>query len=208
MLSCTNLSLSRGGRRLIAGLGFTLLPGAMLHVQGQNGVGKTTLLHALAGLLRAEEGGISFSGTPIWGDMDYRAEVALLPHRPDWTGEETVREALRAWAKLYGTIERLKPAAGFWRLDPVIEQPVRSLSAGWQQRVALARLMLKPALVWLLDEPAAHLDTEGRQRLWELLATRANRNGLIVFTAHETTIPIPTVQTLPLDGFAVKEEGV
>ncbi len=202
MLSCTNLALSRSGACLVHGVGFTLLPGALMHIRGTNGVGKTTLLHALAGLIRPEEGGIAFAGTDIWGDMDYRAEVALLTHRPDISGSETVREALHGWARLYGTPERLKTAAGYWKLDPLAEQPLRSLSAGWQQRVALARLMLKPAVIWLLDEPVAHLDAEGRRLFWELLITRANRNGIVVLTAHETEIPIPTAQWLDLNDYA------
>lgn len=207
MLSCTNLALMRGGRRLVEGVGFTLLPGALLHLRGRNGIGKTTLLHALAGLLPAERGTITFASTPIWGDLDYRAEVGLLAHRPDFAGPETVRETLRDWAKLYGTPERLKPTAGYWGLDAVADQPVRGLSAGWQQRVALTRLMLKPALIWLLDEPVAHLDAEGRQLFWQLLVTRANRNGIVVMTAHEIDIPVQTAQILTLDDYQTVQES-
>lgn len=205
MLSCTNLTMQRAGRPLTQPLGFTLLPGAILHVSGANGAGKSTLLQMLAGVIPVPKQCISFAEQCIQGDMEYRTEVALLGHTHGLWLTDTVEQNLQQWARLYGEEVRMAVALRFWQLDAVADRPVQELSAGWRQRVALARLMLKPALIWLLDEPTSHLDLAGRELLWQLIATRANRNGIIVFTSHETAIPISHVAQLSLEDFAIAD---
>ncbi len=188
MLEVSNLHLWRGDRHLLRGVNFTLFSGQVLQLLWPNGTGKTTLLRAIAGFLHAEEGELRWQGRRIDADRDaFHWDVAYLGHETALKGDLTAFENLRYACAMRSpvTAERLRVTlvdVGLAHSDPA--QPVRSFSAGQQRRVALARLSLWNAKLWLLDEPAANLDSAGQQLLASLLLAHVRRGGMAILATH------------------------
>lgn len=200
MLSCNRLRSIRGEKLLFDHLGFCLKPGNALVLGGANGSGKTTLLRILAGLMPPEAGEVTWQGKPVRGNADYLEMMQYISHQNALKPELSVYDNVQYWAALRGT-EMLAPAAmQFFGLWPMSDMPVGQLSAGWQRRVALARLLAIPSLVWLLDEPAANLDAEGVEMLDGLIATRVKQGGIVVLSSH---LPTASEQVLNLEDFRV-----
>lgn len=200
MLTCHNLRAIRGEKLLFDHLGFTLKPGMALVLRGANGCGKTTLLRMLAGLMPPSAGTITWQKKSVYHNAEYNEVMAYIGHNNALKRELSVYDNLQYWAALHGT-EMLVPAAiQFFGLLAMSEMPVGQLSAGWQRRVALARLLAIPSLIWLLDEPAANLDMEGVEMLEGLIATRIKQGGIVVLSSHAHTLPAQTA-TLELDDF-------
>lgn len=201
MLTATNLACIRGDRHLFANLGFTLEPGGRLHVTGENGSGKTSLLRILCGLSPSETGEIRWKGEPIkrLGD-EYRQAVLYLGHHNAIKEELTALENLRTMAALAG--QAIQNDEGTELLGRVglagrEELPVRFLSQGQKRRVALSRLLWSTAPLWVLDEPFVALDTAAVAWLAEIVGTHMNRGGMAVLTSHqEVSIAGGIAQTL------------
>src|SRR5271163_2862176 len=158
-LSAWDLTIERGGRRLIAGLSFAADEGAGLIVTGPNGAGKSTLLRALCGFLPVEAGGFALEG----GDPERTVgeQAHYLGHADALKGALTANENLAFWAgALGGEPSREASLAALARvgLAHAIDFPVRALSTGQKRRVALARLLVARRPLWLLDEPMTALD--------------------------------------------------
>jgi heme exporter protein A len=188
MLEVNGLHVWRGDRHLLRGLSFTLAAGQVLQLLWPNGTGKTSLLRTLAGFLHAEQGDIRWQGQATSVDRDaFHWDLAYLAHdtalKGDLTAPENLRYAcaLRAppdAAKLQAALARV----GLAHIDPA--QPVRSFSAGQQRRVALARLSLWGARLWLLDEPASNLDAAGQEVLVGLLKSHLESGGSAILATH------------------------
>jgi heme exporter protein A len=151
----------------------------MLAVVGPNGSGKSSLLRLLAGLLRAEAGTLSFEGRgePI---------VHYFGHLDALKAALTLRETLRFWGALCGGIEdRLVPAADTVGLGHALDLPVGVLSAGQRRRAGLARLLLAPRPLWLLDEPGSALDRDGEALLGRLMGEHLAASGIIIAATHQ-----------------------
>lgn len=201
MLELRDLSGERGRRRLYAGLNASVAPGRLLHVQGANGAGKTSLLRMLGGLLNPADGHVLWQGRPIsaWGD-DYRRLLVYLGHTPALKADLTALENLRA-ATLFGggaadagAAQAALESAG---LRGRVHAPARTLSQGQRQRVALSRLMLSPhARLWLLDEPYNALDAAASAWLSGLVDKHLAGGGIVVMTSH---------QSLPLAGGTIPQ---
>lgn len=191
-LEIRGLALRRGPRLLFEGLGFELDPGQILHLQGANGAGKTSLLETLTGLRRAVQGEVR--GLPEPGGLHW------LGHRNALNLNLSVLENLRFWCGLNGVAEAGIGGAlervGLARLRHRI---TRTLSAGQKRRAALARLLLSPRPLWLLDEPLDGLDRQGLELFAVLLGEHAAAGGVAVVTSHQ---PLPAglggVRTLVL----------
>ncbi|MEZ5960794.1 MAG: heme ABC exporter ATP-binding protein CcmA [Hyphomonadaceae bacterium] len=179
-LRVEGLTLSRGGRVLFEDLSFAAGPGAYVEVQGSNGSGKTSLLRAIAGLLRPRGGRIEFDGVE-----DQALSLHYLAHANALKREASVRDHLRYWAGLFGGAPSEDFVAQMLDLGRVMKLPVRVLSQGQARRLALARLVVAPRPVWLLDEPAAALDDAGRAVLNELIASHRANGGIAVAAVHE-----------------------
>ncbi|MEK6748081.1 MAG: cytochrome c biogenesis heme-transporting ATPase CcmA [Pseudomonadota bacterium] len=188
MLQIENICCERGDRRLFQGLSFAVGAGESMHVVGHNGSGKTTLLRALAGLLAPTEGTIRWREEDI-RDLgeEYHQELAYLGHLNGNKGDLSVYENLRVAACLAGrmvTPEEVTAALRRIGLHDCEDLPARILSQGQQRRVALARLFLTKAALWVLDEPFVALDTAAVATLQHEIDEHLRRGGIIVLTAH------------------------
>jgi heme exporter protein A len=201
MLQATGLSCLRGERELFAGVEFSLSAGAWLHVTGNNGVGKTSLLRMLCGLSPPAAGSISWKGTPIpeLGDS-YRAELCYLGHQTPLKEDLTASENLRAASALKG---RALDAAAATRalermeLGSIAELPVRYLSQGHKRRVGLAHLIATGEPLWVLDEPLAALDAAAVASFTQVMAQHLASGGIAVLTGHhEFALPPDSRQHL------------
>jgi heme exporter protein A len=177
----------RGDRHVLRGVSLEVHPGELVHVSGPNGTGKTTLLRVVSGLLRPEQGFVSWRGRPIASVAeDYHADLAYASHEPALKGDLTAMENLRfsvglrrrtSIAQLTAELER----AGVARCADL---PARVLSAGQRRRVAMARVLAFRAALWLLDEPFTNLDVAGAALLSAFLAEHVREGGLALVVAH------------------------
>jgi len=203
MLTAIDLACVRGDRRLFAHLGFTLESGGRLHVTGENGSGKTSLLRMLCGLSPPESGEIRWQGEAIARQGDeYRKAVLYLGHHNALKEELTALENLRTTAALSGVA--VEDAEGVELLGRVglagrEELPVRFLSQGQKRRVALSRLLWSTAPLWVLDEPFVALDSAAVSWLADIIGAHLSAGGMAVLTSHqEVEITAGTGQTLRL----------
>ncbi len=185
-LSAEGLTLFRGERCLFKGLSFALNPGELLLLEGPNGSGKTSLLRAIAGILELEDGVISWDAVPVGEQRQaFHGALVWMAHRVGFKADLTLLENLAFEASL-----RLQSDAD---LDEVLQRlelnrlkrlPMRSLSAGQQRRVALARMLLSRAPLWLMDEPFANLDRDGRELAMTLTGEHLDKGGMCIMAAH------------------------
>lgn len=201
MLTVTDLVCSRGERPLFEPLGFAVEPGGWLHVKGENGAGKTTLLRTLAGLARADHGDVRWHGEPVArANADYRRALIYLGHQAALKDELSALENLALMLALDGLSapgDTLLDALARLHLAGREHLPVRQLSAGQKRRVLLAKLLLRPAALWLLDEPFAALDAEGIVLLSALISEQLARGGVVVLTSHQP-VDLPNGRELTL----------
>jgi len=205
MLAIDDLCVWRGERCLIDGLSFALDAGELLWLRGDNGVGKTTLLRALAGLGHVERGTIAWRGRDARGPSDaLRDELLYLGHLDALKRALTARENLSADCALRGGAGPARDAAaieaalGALGLAAAADLAVAQLSAGQRRRVALARLALSRAPLWLLDEPTTHLDQAGRSVVARLLERHLAGGGVAVVASHLPLESVGAVRELEL----------
>lgn len=186
-LQAERLACWRGERLVFADLSFSLAPGEALLLTGANGSGKSSLLRVLAGLIPAAEGTLTWGGADTMADrVAHGARLRYLGHMDAAKPALTARENLAFHARLHGgEVEHALAALGLSELGDL---PARVLSSGQRRRLALARLALAPAPLWLLDEPTVGLDTASVARLAPLLAGHRARGGMIVAATH---LPLP-----------------
>jgi heme exporter protein A len=184
-LKAWDLTIERGGRRLIAGLSFAADQGEALIVTGPNGAGKSTLLRAVCGFLPVEAGGFALEGGDAERSLGEQAHY--LGHADGVKGALTAGENLAfAAAMLGGQSSHAAQRAALARLGlaHVIDFPTRLLSAGQRRRVALARLLIADRPLWLLDEPATALDAAAQAALATIMQAHLGSGGIIVAAAH------------------------
>jgi heme exporter protein A len=192
-LSFSKLGCTKGGRQLFCDIDCELSAGQWLYVTGANGVGKTSLLRMVCGLASVEVGHILWNGTPIQQQADvYRQDLCYLGHLNALQESMTVDENLRFTSALGGLAperaQRQQVLAHFG-LRGRSQQLVRHLSQGQKRRVALSRLALSPARLWVLDEPYVAMDESGICLLADLIGEHLETGGLVVLTSHQK-VPI------------------
>ena len=192
MLSATHLACSRGERLLFKDLSLSLAEGEWLQVSGTNGAGKTTLLRTLVGLSEPAHGTVCWGGVPIAECSDeFKRALLYLGHQAAVKDELTPLENLTLGNELDGLpLAEADALAALQRLGlhGRGKLPTRWLSAGQKRRVLLARLLVRPAALWVLDEPFAALDTNAVALVGELIQAHLERGGLAVLTSHQ---PVP-----------------
>ncbi len=179
------LSFSHNEEPLFGPLDFSVASGEALLVRGDNGVGKTTLLRILAGLLRADGGELRMAGEPV--DRERRARgIAYLGHLPAFKADLSAMENLEFLCALHGhrAGRRLEEAMARVGLAGYEDSLSRTLSAGQKKRLSLARMWLSPAPLWLLDEPYANLDLDGIALVNHLITGHLESGGAALVTTH------------------------
>ena len=189
MLSVSHLACSRGDRRLFGDLSFAVEPGGWLHVTGDNGAGKTTLLRTLVGLSQPDAGEIRWNGVSVSERADeFRASSVYLGHPAAIKDELSPLENLRLGLALDGYdigADDAMAALDTMGLQGREDLAARHLSAGQKRRVLLARLLLRPAALWVLDEPFTALDRDAVGLLHALIEAHLDRDGMAVLTSHQ-----------------------
>ncbi len=186
-LAAHDLAVFRAERLIFRDLSFAVEPGAALVLAGANGSGKSSLLRVLAGLLRPAAGRLLWDGQDALADLDeHGRRVAYLGHQDAVKPGLTALENLRLPARLSGrSITQALAAMG---LEALADLPARMLSAGQKRRLALSRLCLSRAPIWLLDEPTLGLDTAAIGRFGDLLHAHRSAGGIVVAATH---VPLP-----------------
>lgn len=190
-LTATDLACRRGDRILFRGLSLALGPGELLHVTGANGIGKTSLLRILTGLLSPVAGNVAVVGT-----------MALLDERLALDPDMPLAKALGFWARIdaVGTLA-LESYCDRLSLGDLLDVPVRYLSTGQRKRAALARLQGQQAQIWLLDEPLSGLDQASQALVADLLTEHSAKGGVSVIASHQP-LKVDGLQALALAEFA------
>lgn len=187
LLSVRNLACERGGRLLFRKLDFDLPAGQLLRLAGPNGSGKSTLLKVLTGLSSDFQGDISWRGEPIDRVRDsFLHGLCYLGHQKAVKPMLTVTEQLQWFRSLYPcrddvTIDQALAQFGLAHFHDFF---CGRLSAGQQQRVALARLWLSAADLWILDEPFTAIDRDGIAAFETLIADYVASGGAVILTTH------------------------
>jgi heme exporter protein A len=186
-----NLAVARGDRLLFANFALGLAAGEAAALVGRNGAGKTSLLRAIAGLIRPSAGKIGFRGdSGMLAAEDARShDLHLVGHQDGLKAARTAWEELAfqvAWTG--GSLAGAEAACARLDLTRLRDLEVRKLSAGQRRRLALARLVASPRRLWLLDEPLAPLDAERRAAFGDLMREHLDAGGLILAAVHD---PLP-----------------
>ncbi len=186
-LDVRHLTCIRGQRVLFRDLSFRAAAGQVLSLEGPNGVGKSSLLRVLAGLLPAAGGTIALvANDEAETDTDDRARrVAWLGHQDAAKAQLTPREVLTFFARLYGTRADVDAALAAVGLARLADLACGYLSAGQKKRLALARLKIAERPIWLMDEPLSSLDAEGRKQALDLIGAHTMYGGLVIAATHE-----------------------
>lgn len=200
-LEARALSCVRGDKALFSGLSFQIAAGDCLHVRGENGVGKTSLLRLLTGLSKAESGEVLWGGQSIDSEPSaFHRELLFLGHRDALKEELSALENLQMYAALDDVqlpLEKAFAALSRFGLRGRENLPVHYLSAGQKRRVLMARMLTRQARLWILDEPFNALDTNAITELEKLIAEHLAAGGLLVLTSHQA-VSLPKVQVLDL----------
>ena len=189
MLEVTDLSCARGEHQLFGSLSFALSAGELLQVQGENGSGKTTLLRTLCGFIQPLAGEIRWQGQSIRElDEEYYADIIYLGHLNAIKDELNALENLRISSALAGcAVSESVAIAALRRMGLRGREtfPVKVLSQGQRRRVALARLLVSKAPLWILDEPLTALDVGAVGLMQELIGEHLDNHGMVIFTTHQ-----------------------
>jgi heme exporter protein A len=201
-LTVERVHVWRGERHVLKGVSMRLQSGELLHISGPNGTGKTTLLRVVCGLLRPEQGTVSWLGRSIVSVREqYQAALAYASHEPALKGDLTALENLRfavglkrrvTAAELHSSLERTGVAG-------CADLPARVLSAGQRRRVAMARVLAMSASLWLLDEPFTNLDAAGTDLMSRLLRSHVEGGGSALVVAHHDLEVGCTIRRLELN---------
>ncbi|GLK49195.1 cytochrome c biogenesis ATP-binding export protein CcmA [Brevundimonas intermedia] len=201
-LSISDLTVSRGERLLFQGLDLRIQAGEAVVLTGANGAGKTSLLRAIAGLLRPDAGEVAFhdgDGNPLDERLARGRETHFLGHQDGLKTSRTARQELGFQCDWLGHVQcGLDDAVEAFGLAPLLDLEVRRLSAGQRRRLAMGRLVGSPRALWLLDEPMAPLDARWRAVFADQMRRHLDADGLILAAVHDP-LPLPA-RTLDLGG--------
>ena len=172
-LAVQDLGVARGGVAVLEGLTFRVEAGTSLILRGPNGIGKTTLLRAIAGLQ-----------PPLSGSIDAPEDsIAYAAHSDGIKQALTVRENLEFWAAVFGTGD-ITGALDAFALQPLAQRPAGALSAGQKRRLGLARLLVSARPIWVLDEPTVSLDVDAVAMFAAAIHAHLETGGVALIATH------------------------
>lgn len=187
-LLASDLTISRAEHVLLEGAELELAPSTITYLYGENGAGKTSLMRCLSGLLQADSGKIYWNGQSITSlDSEYFQDLIFLAHALSMKAELTIFENLSFYARLRGIKDPkslIGQATSQLGIAQLQNRRFAELSAGQQHKVALCRLVIEPAKIWILDEPFVNLDKATRHWLAGLIQKFAKQGGVVLFTSH------------------------
>ena len=192
----------RGDKHVLRGVTLAVNPKELVHISGPNGTGKTTFLRVATGLLRPEQGAVSWRGQAITQSRsEYQKAMAYAAHEPALKADLTALENLTfaVGLKRRASTDELRGALEVTGVAACANLPCRVLSAGQRRRVSLARVIAMRAQLWLLDEPYANLDTAGSDLVSRLLQNHVAAGGLALVVAHRDLILDCPVRRLELN---------
>ncbi|MBH0025671.1 MULTISPECIES: cytochrome c biogenesis heme-transporting ATPase CcmA [unclassified Pseudoalteromonas] len=203
MLHIKSVTCIKQDRCLFADLNFSLNSGQIMQLAGPNGAGKTSLLRIIAGFSVPDEGAVLFQEQPISKYYEeYARELLFIGHKTGVNTQLSAVENVRHWLQINGYINEpdLYPILAQLGLVGLEDVPVRMLSAGQQRRVALVRLWLSDAKLWVLDEPFTALDKSGVAFLQQRFTEHLQSGGAILLTTHQDlTTHFSNLQTVTLE---------
>lgn len=198
-LIAEDLVIERGGRVVIDGLSFAVSEGETLVLSGANGAGKTTLLRAIAAYIRPVGGTIRLDGAD--SELTITEQAHVVGHANAVKSSMTVFENAAFWSEYLGghasDTERIERALRHFGLEDLVEFPAAYLSAGQRRRLGLARLLLAPRPLWLLDEPTVSLDIASSDRLVAAVNDHTSGGGLAIIATH-VPLALERVRTLTI----------
>lgn len=193
MLQAVDIGCVRGERRLFSNINFSLEPGSLIQLSGANGSGKTSLLRIICGLLGPAEGEIRWQGTNIRAlGEDYSKSINYVAHRNGVKEELNPSENLRISSGLAGiSLTRAAAQSALEKigLSGTGTLPARLLSEGQQRRLALARLLIFPAKLWVLDEVLTSLDSAAMDLVRSLIGEHLQNGGMAIIATHQELNP-------------------
>jgi heme exporter protein A len=192
-LTAWELFCRRGDRLLFGSLDLWVEKGGAVHLVGPNGIGKTSLIRILAGLLPPSATGLPSPPAGSIGIVHWQGSVAMLDGKIALDEHLPLGEALAFWQRLDGS----EPPLDRLGLSRLVDVPVRYLSTGQRKRAALARMIGQGADHWLLDEPLNGLDAEGVALVEALIAEKRAAGGVVIVASHQP-IALPEAQILNL----------
>lgn len=201
MLEASQLACERGERLLFDGISFRLESGGLLRVSGPNGSGKTSLLRIICGLISPLHGRLAWQQNPMIAGNKTSLNIRYIGHLTGLSEELSARENLAFYTAMarFKAAKTIDDALARLELIQQADLPVRSLSQGQKRRVALARLVLEPTPLWVLDEPFTALDERAIAIVQGLIEEHlAAGNMALISTHQEVPIRARSVQQIRL----------
>ena len=203
MLTVENLSFEKNYKKIFSNLGFSIGLGSALIITGKNGSGKSSLLKIIAGIAKSsadsfeqksnnEDKSPLNQGKILWNNNDiedfrdeFNSDVEYLGHKIALRANLTVAENLSFYANLKDSEILVSAALSYFDLERFKNFKITKLSAGWQKKVLLAKLLCCPATIWLLDEPSNNLDMAAKEQLYGLIDSKIKNHGLVIIATHD-----------------------
>ena len=192
-LKAQDLTCERGGRIVFRNVSLSLKPGQLMQLTGPNGSGKSSLLRLIAGLTEAQVGSVALEGGEA--DLTIGQQAHYVAHQEPVKSALSVSENLSFWRDFLGG-GNVDDALEAFDLSRLASYPAGLLSAGQKRRLALARIVLVPRVLWLLDEPTVGLDTSSLDRFVKVMAAQLDQGGMIIAATH---VPLGREPDLRLD---------
>ena len=205
MLLANNLSFQRNNKEIFKELNISLSPKKIIHLQGRNGIGKTTLIKILVNMLLPSTGEIYWNGKNIKKNLnEFFSNLTYIMDTQTSKNEMTVNENIRFWKKLYSSpieSKQIDEIINLLLLKDYKNTKVNYLSAGEIKKLELCRLIIERKKLWILDEPYVGLDKLMIDLINETFKNHIANGGMIIFSSHNS-LELQNMETIQLENYA------